>query len=75
MDGSFTRELQSASGEPAALNELVAQLHEHEKITIVPFVENASVLSKLWQSGVHYIQGYYLQGPTESMNYDFDTES
>lgn len=75
VDGSFTRELQSASGEPAALNELVAQLHEHEKITIVPFVENASVLSKLWQSGVHYIQGYYLQGPAESMDYDFDTES
>ena len=75
IDGSFTRELQSSSGEPAALNDLVAKLHEHEKITIVPFVENASVLSKLWQSGVHYIQGYYLQGPAESMDYDFDTES
>lgn len=75
IDGSFTRELQSASGEPAALNDLVSNLHQHEKITIVPFVENASVLSKLWQSGVHYIQGYYLQGPAESMDYDFDTES
>lgn len=75
VDGSFTRELQGASGEPAALTDLVNNLHEHEKITIVPFVENASVLSNLWQSGVHYIQGYYLQGPAESMDYDFDTES
>lgn len=74
VDGSFTQELQTGGGEPAALSDLVSKIHEHEKITIVPFVENASVLSKLWQSGVHYIQGYYLQGPTDSMNYDFDTE-
>ncbi len=75
VDGSFTQELQSGHGEPEALGELVSKLHEREKITIVPFVENASVLSKLWQSGVHYIQGYYLQGPAASMDYDFDTES
>lgn len=74
VDGSFTKELQSGGGEPEALSNLVSQIHEHEKITIVPFVENASVLSKLWQSGVHYIQGYYLQGPAETMDYDFDTE-
>lgn len=75
VDGSFTQELQNGTGEPEALGELVSQIHEHEKITIVPFVENASVLSKLWQSGVHYIQGYYLQGPADNMDYDFDTES
>lgn len=76
IDGSFTQDLQK-NGDAAAeaLNELVSQLHQEDKITVVPFVENASVLSKLWQSGVHYIQGYYLQGPTDAMNYDFDTES
>ncbi|SMF59027.1 PAS domain S-box-containing protein/diguanylate cyclase (GGDEF) domain-containing protein [Alteromonadaceae bacterium Bs31] len=76
IDGSFTQELQSSNEDAAqAINEIVSELHQHDKITIVPFVENASVLSKLWQSGVHYIQGYYLQGPTDAMNYDFDTES
>ncbi|WP_075186576.1 EAL domain-containing response regulator [Teredinibacter haidensis] len=76
VDGSFTHDLQSSGGDNTeSLNELVSQLHQEDKITIVPFVENASVLSKLWQSGVHYIQGYYLQGPTDAMNYDFDTES
>lgn len=75
VDGSFTQELQTGSGEPQALGELVSQLHQREKITIVPFVENASVLSKLWQSGVHYIQGYYLQGPSETMDFNFDTEN
>ena len=75
VDGSFTKELQEGTGEPEALSQLVKELHQQDKITIVPFVENASVLSKLWQSGVHYIQGYYLQGPTEQMDYDFDTET
>lgn len=75
VDGSFTKELQDGTGEPEALSKLVKQIHQLDKVTIVPFVENASVLSKLWQSGVHYIQGYYLQGPSDAMNYDFDTES
>ncbi len=37
----------------------------------MPFVESASVLATLWQAGVNYIQGYYLQGPSQSMDYDF----
>lgn len=72
IDGTFTQELQN--GTPERFNTLVNELHTIEKITIVPFVENASVLSKLWQSGVHYIQGYYLQAPTASMDYEFDSE-
>lgn len=75
VDGSFTQDLQKNSEGAQALNELVSELHQLDKITVIPFVENAAVLSKLWQSGVHYIQGYYLQGPTTSLNYDFDMES
>lgn len=74
LDGSYTQELQSAEGSQEKFSELVSELHTIEKVTIVPFVENASVLSKLWQSGVHYIQGYYLQAPTENMDYEFDSE-
>jgi len=33
------------------------------------------VLATLWQAGVHYIQGFYLQEPTGSMDYDFNMES
>lgn len=75
VDGSFTEELQAGTAETEALSELVSKLHQEDKITIIPFVENASVLSKLWQSGVHYIQGFYLQGPSENMDYDFDMET
>ena len=75
IDGSFTQDLQNSSESADALNEIVSELHQQDKITIVPFVENATVLSKLWQTGVHYIQGFYLQEPSDSMNYDFDMES
>ncbi len=75
IDGSFTQDLQNNPDSADVLNEIVSELHQQDKITIVPFVENATVLSKLWQTGVHYIQGYYLQEPSDSMNYDFDMES
>ena len=50
---------------------MLASLHAQAKLTIVPFVETASVLATLWQAGVNYIQGHYLQGPSQSMDYDF----
>lgn len=70
VDGSFSQDLTTADNQEA-LKTLLASLHAQAKLTIVPFVESASVLSTLWQAGVNYIQGHYLQGPTQSMNYDF----
>jgi diguanylate cyclase (GGDEF)-like protein/PAS domain S-box-containing protein len=70
IDGSFSQDLSSADNQEA-LKTLLASLHAQAKLTIVPFVESASVLATLWQAGVNYIQGYYLQGPTQSMDYDF----
>lgn len=71
MDGSFTQDSTEA---PEALTELVTNLNEQGKQVIVPLVENASVLSTLWQAGVHYIQGHYLQAPSNSMDYDFSMD-
>ena len=75
IDGSFTDELQNGDSDSNSLNELIGEIHELDKVSIEPFVENASILSKLWQSGVHYIQGHYLQPPGDDMDYDFDMES
>ena len=74
IDGSFTQEL---SGNPDAqkhLKELLEQLHEEEKRTIVPLVENASSVANLWQLGAHFIQGHYVQAPQAGMVYDFADE-
>jgi diguanylate cyclase (GGDEF)-like protein/PAS domain S-box-containing protein len=70
VDSSFSQDLSSAENQEA-LKTLLASLHAQAKLTIVPFVESASVLATLWQAGVNYIQGHYLQGPSQSMDYDF----
>lgn len=75
VDGSFTTDIQNNNANPETLINLIEQLHTENKITVVPFVENASVLSTLWQAGAHYIQGHYLQEPTQNMSYDFNMET
>lgn len=55
--------------------EMIQTLQSMGKLTIVPLVESAALLSTLWQAGVNYIQGYYLQAPSTEMNYDFSEEN
>ncbi|ARU55886.1 response regulator receiver and PAS sensor-containing signal transduction histidine kinase/phosphodiesterase [Oleiphilus messinensis] len=74
LDGSFTEEIQQNEETREQVKEMIQSLQGMGKLTIVPLVENASVLSTLWQAGVNYIQGYYLQAPTTEMNYDFSEE-
>lgn len=71
VDGSFSLDIQNNNQSPDALLALLAELHEAGKTSFIPQVENASILSSLWQAGVHYIQGHYLQAPSTTMDYDF----
>lgn len=71
LDGSFTEELQKSDAAKEEVKEMIQTLQNMGKLTIVPLVENAIVLSTLWQAGVNYIQGYYLQPPVPEMNYNF----
>ena len=73
VDGSYTQDLTRQENQEA-LKALLAELHEQQKQSIVPFVESATVLATLWQAGVSYIQGHYLQGPSQSMDYDFSSD-
>ena len=43
--------------------------------TIAQFVESANSLSLLWQTGINYIQGYFVQEPSDTMQYDFTGEA
>ncbi|MGC8121731.1 EAL domain-containing protein [Marinobacter sp. VGCF2001] len=71
IDGSFTEEIQKNDEAKEQVKEMVKSLQSAGKLTIIPLVENAGVLATLWQAGVNYIQGYYLQAPVPEMNYDF----
>lgn len=74
IDGSFSAELQENPKNKGALEDLLKELHKRNKITTIPLVENASIISTLWQMGAHCIQGYYLQPPSAAMNYEFSEE-
>lgn len=74
LDGAQVGQI---SGNQALSGELVATIKELQaagKLTVVPMVENATVLSTLWQAGANYIQGHYLQEPSLKMEYDFGHE-
>ena len=75
LEGSFTQDMQKGDTEKENVKEMIQTLQSMDKKTIVPLVESASLLSTLWQAGVNYIQGYYLQAPSTEMNYDFNEDN
>jgi len=75
LEGSFTQDMQKNEESKEQAKEMIQNLQSMGKVTIVPLVESAALLSTLWQAGVNYIQGYYLQAPTTEMNYDFNDEN
>ncbi len=74
LDGSLIEALDKDPSKKDDVTEMVRDLQNAGKLTIVPMVESASLLSTLWQAGVNYIQGHYLQEPSQSMDYDFSTD-
>ncbi|MGI9326095.1 MAG: EAL domain-containing protein [Pseudomonadales bacterium] len=71
LDGTLIKEDPKAT---EALTAMIRKLQSIGKLTLVPMVENANMLSTLWQAGANYIQGHYLQEPVAEMSYDFSTE-
>ncbi len=74
LEGSFTQDMQKGEEAKEQAKEMIQTLQSMGKLTIVPLVESAALLSTLWQAGVNYIQGYYLQAPSTEMNYNFSEE-
>jgi len=74
LDGSHIEALAEDPDLKEDVTEMIQQLQASGKLTIVPMVESANVLSALWQAGANYIQGHYLQEPSTSMDYDFSTD-
>ncbi len=54
---------------------LIKNLETEDQCVVVPFIENAAMIPGLWQAGVQYIQGHYIQAPVAEMNYEFSEEA
>ncbi|NIR60289.1 MAG: EAL domain-containing protein [Gammaproteobacteria bacterium] len=67
IDRSFMQDLPSNQENQEAVRTLTETAHSMNKLVIAEFVENANALAVLWQLGVNYIQGHFLQEASEEL--------
>ena len=75
IDRLIIEDLQQGGEGKTKFQALMAGMASTGVDVIVPFVEKASILPILWQQGVQYIQGHYVQQPSFEMDYDFSENS
>jgi len=71
IDGSFMRNMQRHPSHLKTIENIQSMATECAIKTIAKSVENAEVLSTLWNMGVNSVQGYFIQEPNETMRFDF----
>jgi diguanylate cyclase (GGDEF)-like protein/PAS domain S-box-containing protein len=72
LSPEFMRQLAGNPEQQAAMNRANARLQEAGYKTIASNVEDAGSLAILWNVGVNYIQGYFLQEPSSAIVFDED---
>ena len=70
VDGLATNEENQNS-----IRDITSQASSMEIQCIIPGVNDAGILSVLWTVGADYVQGDFLQLPSEDLNYDFSSMS
>jgi diguanylate cyclase (GGDEF)-like protein/PAS domain S-box-containing protein len=75
VNQAFIEGLATNAENQASLREITEKASSMEIACIVPSVNDASVLSVLWSVGADFVQGDFLQAPSEKMNYDFTSMS
>lgn len=55
----------------AMVRAVVQMAHDLGTQAIATFIQDASNMASLWQCGVDYIQGYFLQAPEQDLSYNF----
>lgn len=73
LSDQVTANLHTDAESMARVQHLLDEIHNRDKSSIIPRVEEAAMLAALWPMNVRYIQGYYLQRPSNKMEYDFSS--
>jgi EAL domain-containing protein (putative c-di-GMP-specific phosphodiesterase class I) len=71
LDVSLVRNILYSPRLKKHVHKLIASLHERGLAVVTPQIEDVDVLPMLWSMGADYAQGYCLQPPSTSMNYEF----
>ncbi|HRQ66204.1 MAG TPA: EAL domain-containing protein [Xanthomonadaceae bacterium] len=71
VDRSFMSDLAKNADSQQRVREICEQAHGLGKQCIAEYVEDANTMAVLFQIGVDFVQGHFLQKPDKAMNYDF----
>lgn len=71
VERDFMENLAENPQNQESIKQIAEQANEAGIFTIAQHVPDATSLSILWGMGVNFIQGYFLQEPLPSMEYDF----
>jgi diguanylate cyclase (GGDEF)-like protein/PAS domain S-box-containing protein len=74
IDGALIHDITGNTENQETVKSITQTAHSMGKLTIAESVQDANSLALLWQFGINYIQGHFLQGPTTELDYDFSSE-
>ncbi|HET7315291.1 EAL domain-containing protein [Salinisphaera sp.] len=60
---AFARQLAEQNNEDTRLQHIVDFVREHRVPLIAEHIEDAASMARLWQAGVNYVQGHFIQEP------------
>lgn len=66
LDRSYIKDLEN-SDNVATISSVISQIHERGSSSLMAFIEDPSAMSASWTVGAKYLQGNYLQEPSEEM--------
>jgi len=71
IGSDYSKDISSNDDNKETVRGLIQQAHENKQEVIVQHIEDAQQLTTLWGLNTNYVQGNFLQAPSESMEYDF----
>ncbi len=74
LDKQLIEDIKAGGEKQEETQQLINLLKEKKQYCIAPFVESPTLIPTLWQGGVEYIQGHYIQAPGAEMDYGFNEE-
>lgn len=74
IDRQLIQKIKAGGEEEEETLQMIILLKEMEQHCIAPFIESPTLIPTLWQNGIEYIQGHYIQAPSSQMDYSFNEE-
>jgi len=74
IDGAIIQTVTRSETAQESIKNICELARNRQILTIAEHVQDPACLAILWQHGVNFIQGHYLQKPEAEMDYDFNAD-